>query len=422
MLVNDFAADILLDLETLPKEDPALDVLVRIESRIAFDKLKRLLEQCNRSKACIDLHKLKAFCHFLSDRWLAIKFTDSSYPHHPRTRANLAYLIFATAINQIEAIDIYTLVMPTVGALNCLTSRGMLMNFRLHEFVLGDDGRPIEIAKCLDEALNNKTDALHHTSGDKRPLSKSEKERVINHSSEANEYYDALQFYLKTGIENDLLIAKKQLHDMLESDDCEVTASYGVEGRRRLTKSILATVNDQKAFIDLMQSIPSSDWADFLKDMDTQDLEKYILQNDSFINALQKPSAYSKDETHNKAFLFCITELYKRARLCGNDYLNRWGYFADLSQKYLGDYAKYLQGYNRDEKLLAVDCLQAFFLSDSKLSEFHNYLKHSDNAKNVGPLYELGSHLAWITNQVEVVGDPAFFQPKPKGFIANWFG
>lgn len=424
MLVKDFASELLAEIDSLPKsDDPNLDVLIRIESQQAFDNLKVFLHKLAFNENAITLANLKACSKFLSERWYNIKHTDSCYPHHPKTRANRAYLILAEAVSKLVPEEVYTLLMPTVGAIVHPTSRKNLSSFRLHEFVLGDDGTPIEVAKCLEDAAKQKTDKLFHTGGHRRPLSLRERERVINHSQEAYEYYDALQFYLNSGVENDLIQSKKIIHEVLESDDCTVTATYGKEGRRRLTKSILSTVKNQKDLMALMVEIPRQDWPDFLKDMDTNDLSRLILEDDSFLNAIQKPKAYSLDEVNNKAFLFCATELYKRERLCAGEYDNPWGYFTAMSKKYIGDYSKYLQSYTKEEKIAAVDVLQDFLRSNRNLCELDAYLEsNAEINAHRGPLFETMSDLGWITYQIKLVSDRHFFQPKPSGFLAKLFG
>lgn len=421
--VMDFVSMIVNTLPLLPADNDNLDILIRVESQLAFNKLKLCLHKYSADETPLNLSHIKYFCGLLSDRWYYIKHTDACYPHNEQTRANRAYLTLAVHLCLEIKEQVYNILMPTVGAIFHVTSRDNLSCFKLHEFALGDASMPIEIGRCLDDAVKNKTSQLYHTGIYNKPLNESEKQRVIHHSKEAYDYYDAIQFYVQAGFINDLLMAHKILHEKLKSDDYAVTATYGQAGRKRLSKAVLSYIKNQTELIELMVKLPQCEWKNFLKDMDYEDIFNLATNHDSFIKALQKQSAYkADDEKYNKALLFCMVEIYKRERVRGNFYKNNWGYLKSLGQSYLGNYNKFIQSYTKEEQIAATECLQAFIMSNRALKQINEYLDSDPPlAIHKGPLFETASDLYYIVYQLQQVSDPAYFHKQPSRFLPKFF-
>lgn len=419
--IKDFIASVRLKLDCLPSDQKHLDVLIRVESEKAFNRLRLVLQKYSSDERALNLSLIKFFCELLSERWYYIKHTDACYPHHPKTRANLAYLIVACELCKYINEQVYDILMPTVGAIIHQTSRSNLSCFKLHEFILGDDDTPIEVAKCLDDAVKNKTITLCHTGSDTRPLNENERARLINHSAEASEYYDALQFYIQTGIKNDLDIAQTVLHEALQKDTYGVTATYGNAGRCRLSKAILFFIHNKEELLDVMLQLSKDEWKDFIKDMSYENLSFLILDNRSFIDALQDPATYKLNENYNKAYLFCMTEIFKQKIMQGDLPVNNWlYYFKSATKNYMGNYNKCSQQNANVGRIAAAQAFQMFLVSDLRLDQLN---KSPQLAIYKEQLFDSASYLSSIIYQASLLADPVFYfkQHQERNFLKKIF-
>lgn len=428
MGIKKFVADVLNDLKELPNDNRSLHPMICIESEFSYQSLINFLNDFSNTPEEAFNHQkiLQCFCDFLSDRWLGIRHTDSAYPYQQGTRANRAYLIFAEHIAHYFlpyfTLRSYDLVMPSVASGVYKLSRRHLNDFCWHEFIISDDGTPIEIEKCLEDALWNRTSFLAHTGLDSKPLNDQESNRVIHHSEETENYYQAMQFYFQSGIDKDLNVARKRLHEALQENDLYVVKSnHGIEGQKKLFKYILSYIKDKNEFTELMtRGIPANEWHEWMQCIHKEDLVNFFLnEENSFINTVQRKQNYTGDEKHDRAILYCLSEIYRREKSnLESTSTGMIGYFSCFNKEYIGEYRKYVGGYTNAEKQAAVTLYQAFLRSQLPLNAFETFLDQNQiNNKQRGPCYELGSQLSFLIEQTSLVGDPSYFQKGSTSFF-----
>src|SRR5437667_7467874 len=85
MRINDFIGLVLKKIKNLPTEKDTSNILVHVDSMLAYDNLCRFLEKHVNSEQVINNVNLRQFFDFLADRWYSIKNTDAIYSHHPNT-------------------------------------------------------------------------------------------------------------------------------------------------------------------------------------------------------------------------------------------------------------------------------------------------------------------------------------------------
>lgn len=421
MQVKEFVQAILDDIALLPEDKNDIDILVRLESILDFEDLQQFLESFLHNEDELSIFYLNIFGKYLSKRWQEIKNTDSSYLHSMYTRISRACITTACYMEETlqtlmngYADSYYTFLMPPVCAGVKRLSRRHIGLFQLHEFVLADDGTLIEVEDCLNRADADKTTDLYHPGFPNRKLSAQEKYRVIHHSPATENYYDAIDCNVQYGVSNDLLAAKKCLHDEITDGEYKVFSSYGDEGRKRQLNKILSNVKTQGDFTALMLKLPACEWKNFLVTVNDADLDHHVLQEFVFIDGVQHAKSYNNDIDHDKAVLMALTEIYIRQRMQGETYANPLGYFTTLTRKYIG-FDEYIQ--NREEKIAAAEALQEFLMSQQPFSELENYFSTPERKKYWHALTSPFGELSWLTQQIIEIRDPKFFQPK----ATSWF-
>lgn len=406
MRMSEFVAAVSSDFKKIVLIKKPTDIWVEIENEFALVDLYNLLISSADDARKVSFQTLKSSCDALSQRWLEIKFTDSIYLHHPYTLANQCYLILERHLAAILNEKIYTFLMPPVIAAMPYTSRGDLSLYRLHEFVLGDDSKPIEIASCLTVAAQKRIKTLYHTADPHKPLTYAEWDRVVHHSYETEAFYNALEVFLDTGDKKPLLLAQQALDHALHTEDYNVQASYGLLGRRRLANVVTKRLCEQKELINIMNKrLEPKAWKDFLSVIDTQELRRILLQGDSWTNTVQKQSSYCCDQNYNAAILFCLLEFYLRTGLANDHFKDQRSWLTQHTKKYFNT-SFFIGGFSKKEKEDAALALQNFLLTGLPFYLLEDYFKTSMQTVHQGPLFQYRSYLASITKQINTLANP----------------
>ena len=466
-------------ISNLTEEIACHNILLQVESKISQAKTLSLLTGQQYSNDEATVSRLKVFTDYLSDRWLRIVKTDAIYFHNPRTKSNRACLLLADAIARILKVSIYELIMPTVTAYGPILTRKQFDNYNLHELILSDENIPIEIEACLNAAAEKKTTSLYHTckrasesmlqirvskegeNMDPLRLNDEEANRVINHSFITRKYYKLIgyienlnnnknvstvfspalatnlneaiaSFVLSTpqllsvtkeAFTENLMQVKEQLHEALGEDEYELNVSYRDAGDKRLLSHILTGIKSLHDLAYLLREYfdDKSQWKEFMSYFDDDRLEKLVLHNDLLDAVIKNKAHYiQKNASHNKAVLFCLVEVYKRAREKEGEHTSTLGGF--------------FGGHGKQEKLLAANVLQKFFESDAPLNgtSLEQYISKVAKERNKPQLHNIifdygiktNSNLADIALQADRVNDPAFYKQEEKQAshwgLLNW--
>lgn len=404
------------DLKNLCDHSKNSDIFKRLESRDSLTKLINFLVKNSADLTPLTYLKLKPLCDLLGDRWLKNNKTDAAYPHDPYSVVNIAYVIVARRLAEELNEKYYTFLMPSVAANLFQTSKGCLEAFKLHEFVLSDDGIPIEIAACLELAVKMKTTELKNPNQNRIPLSFAETQRVIYHSTLTEDYYDAIKYYVESGITNDVIAAREALLNAFESDEYQVSSSYGKLGRKKLASGVVASMQTLSELIQVMEvDLMPEDWKDFLSLIPTREIQRLLIGTDKWKNILQQKSLYTKNRLHNNAILFCFIEIYLRTDLEGDKLQTARSWLTYHTQKYVSvDFN--LGGFDQYAKKATALELQTFLTQGYTKQDFIRYFSAPDKAHYKAPLFQCMSGLNLIYSQFEALNDPFFFDIKAPGF------
>jgi hypothetical protein len=164
-----------------------------IEKQLSL--LRQLMAENNEKElANGDVHLLEAL---FADYYNVVKKTQYVAPHDPQSKLTIAYLTLAQELETITGKSRYQYLLPDVNVVEYEASSMSLHDheLKLTDFVLSDDDTSvIEVLASLDFAVDD--GVLKHTrlfDGQMRVLSDAEAKRVIHHSKEAKDYWDAIQ-------------------------------------------------------------------------------------------------------------------------------------------------------------------------------------------------------------------------------------
>lgn len=412
--LQDILGPIIKKIEELPEDAYGKDILTFIESN---DRYEMLLQKLNNklhsgvlSNQELSQDAFNKLCYELSNELCDIYFekknTDAIYPITSYSRANRACIVLAEALAQLTKTHTFAKLMPQVEAAVPMLTRRNLSEFKLHEIMLADDGTVIEVEKCLLQALQNKTLQLYHTQNTLRKLNTNERKRIITHSREAINFYNALIKYVIDG-KDEYQQPLEQFIKAIRSDNYQVLSTYGSEGEKRLIFSILKNVKNKHQFIDLVSGrVHSKQWKMFLKKIPTSLLMQIMLEGEPLINVLQSRSSYTGDETRDRAMLYCFAEIYLRQQQGEDNPQFLEGWLPNYINQYLGNYSTQC-------KQEACKLLQVFLASHEELHTFESVLKRmAIKDEHFEALFSILTNLGLFTEQIRMITNPDYFRPQ----------
>ena len=414
MSLQSFAKEMIQAIDFIPEQDKNLTPFLFLKLEARLEKLVQLLKDLLSSKTGENLENLEPFLLLLSDCWDDMQGKDEIYVHHPYTKTNRVFFMLAEKLSSICHEPAYGLLMPSLRNLD-QSIQARIFKLKIHQFVFADNGIPIDVASCLDEAAQNKTTILLHTEGKKSPLNEDERKRVIHHSKEAFYYYEAIEYHVKK-YPVSFEFQKKEFHEAIQKETYQVTASYGESGAMQLFKDFFPDIHfnaefNQHQLIELMTNkLPKEKWQDFLDEIGMIKLKTIILEGDLLHNCVQRKKYYSGDDFHDQAILFCFTEIYWCDREKQDKHTSKVPELAEYAYTFLGGYGSRLKkriekqvgGHEKELKEKAVLIWKAFLLSDRKLSELEDYLKENQVEKAIkdalftGQLGEIVGYKKWM--------------------------
>ena len=387
---KDFAENLLKQISALPKDLEIFNPLKRIQSHAICLELTQLLKKLCLSSD-VTRQTIEPLLIFLSEIWddMVNKKIDTIYMHTPHLRANQACTMVALACVQELGASIYHYLTPTLIP---YFEKYQCFHLKWHEFILADDGRPIHIYECLNQAEKDKTTDLYHTYGDRKCLNESEKIRVIEHSQYTVRFYDALNFR-KIHHHGAAEIEKKELLQALQDEkNYRVKSSYGLKSDEKLALFVVDThhhqalfhvmvdsIKDRKQWIRFMQWFPKSTWKALLT-ICHEPMTHFVLDNDVFYSVAQKEMTYQGcDISSKRALIYCLLEIYWQERTGQAEFTGMGGVVINGVGGWLGSYVKSWAGvHSKKEKEMGVSEFQNFLVSDH--GAFHDYIL-SENEK-----------------------------------------
>ncbi|MBV9576596.1 MAG: hypothetical protein JO149_08230 [Gammaproteobacteria bacterium] len=431
--VKDVVQSIVRSVDSIAKDETGLDLLLKIEASLFMEKLNKLLNdpallQCTLPATRENLHQ---FCTLFHETWNFNKKTDAISCHSPSSYVNRLRMLIATKLAGPDG-DAYDILMPPLKSKNyTFPNRGNLSALKPHEFILDDkDETPIWVSNTLTMACNDKkhnNDPLsllmsESPKGDKlvKSLSWFENQRVKNHSKNTKEFSRLMQST------SNITEVKNRLHHSFNTENYQVTASYGEEGKKLLLKNILNTIHNREDFISLLSNhVPIAEWEDFfklLKDEDVfrlflgincddikeknknADTKKIIAQKaddklqELFEQLLKSDHLTVNNDMEGRASLFLIQEVYNRYRPYLPEYKTTSGYIASMFYLPIKT-----SSYSEKEKIDSLPSYRQFIYSKHPLEQIQKYYIDNKLHKQWGAL----SHTSYASQISSYIAKPS---------------
>lgn len=364
---------LIVQLESL-SGDPIKDALVNHASKIVADELILTLRAMTNkySTALPTITILKPLCEHVDQYWRDIKKTASNYFRNPYSLANQSYFLIATFLSGYVKIDAWTLLMPSVPSISRLKEASESEDFHLHQFILGDNERLINVRDCLENAAKKKSTTLIYANV---VLSEYEKEQVIHHSQAAKELYSAIQTHAVKKDERRVDLALDAFLKKIRSKDYEVNLPkrIKIESDKQLSSFVFTRQEKLMDIANILIFTEKQQWITLLNTIADEDLLRVGLENKLLTEAVKTINC--DDSMCVKAALFCLAEIYWRNRDKQDKYTSSFGWLSDYTYRTVG-------GYSKDEKEAGVILFQTFLLDDDyQLTELDRYLNEFDIEK-----------------------------------------
>lgn len=170
--------------------------LERIELLQSYEELNALIEMAVESDKELTTEECQPFINFLENRWKRIQQTDLAYCLNPHSPMKQICWLLAEKLSPVVKQPAVKLLMSNLDLSEQMSGQD-LYDLKPWQFVLSDDvnnPRIIMVADCLSFAKED--GVLKHTTleeGQSKPLTESERERVIKHSPAATAFHEAAQ-------------------------------------------------------------------------------------------------------------------------------------------------------------------------------------------------------------------------------------
>lgn len=414
MLISDLVVNVFKQLENIRACEPAHEVLVRMESQMAYDKLYALLMTHEADDAPVSMASLKPFVRLLNARGEIIVGTDAIYFHRRFTLANLAYVVLANELALYLRVDVLYLLMPSCDHTS-FHVKGDTIEARLRQHVVADDGSFISVPKCLHQAFHHQTKQLYHPVGQNRLLTRAERCRVMNHSFAAMRYYIEIQEMAQGLYQGSREQAFQNFEQAIKQENYRVTTTYGESGQKKLADYILSQCYTVQKLIEvIVKFIPATQWRAFAMFMPSTELSSLLLGSGTFAQVLQDDRCDSGGEQHQRVRLLLLAELLSRYKHAPpNTYL---AWFIEYSYYKLG-------GSTYAQQLGGIRLLQQFLMSDLPMGELKTFLNdialHKIRCEPaagvifndetlpgyIAAILEIGSQLRLIAHQMKVLSE-----------------
>ena len=393
MELHKLAQEIRKEFDSIKVQYPVTDHIdlkdpVNRDYLLFCEELNIALTACeDTKKGEVTAENVKPLLDVLSRHGRRVHDSRGVWNHHWTTPANqLAKKVGSLLSNVIQKFNKQSsieLMMPAVKSTKSNWTTNLITRLNPWEWIVGEDGAPIEIEPCLHRAqLTGKYLSTAEAEGSQRELTAAEIARLTNHSA-------AVRAYVATFAGTDEA-SKKRLHDelitALKNPNYVVEDIYGADGNQRLEQNVF---ND---FLSQFQQIPGS--SRFMAHVPVEmikarvvgpkpnpdkvaRLDKKTKLDDYLVEYLRDFSAddlFTGDFAHDRATLLCLAELYRRDLVARPAETNNT----------LGI------GYTRAQKLLSVTVLRDFILSSEPLEQFSDYVRVKGMEDYRKALYDKG--------------------------------
>lgn len=422
MEVRGFIANLLKKfppLLSVPSNDKKVKPLLRVASYLVIKKLKKLITDISEGKKEISFLQ-----EFLIEQAVLHQELETNYFRAPHLLMNQINKLVAKELAlylQNDSIQFGDLLMPAIfNAEQNVQYKNLLSTLPFHYFVLADDGVTlIHVADCLNKASDNATSVLYHTQNISETLSSDEALRIINHSRYTIAYYDDIKYIEKfkslQSSEKFIPTAGKiDFNAAILTDNYIVNSCNDEVMEEKLIHYVCQNVQTLDELVDLMQNtLHPNEWRDFIRKIKKEELSRIVLENDIWLNVLQRKKNYNGDHLHDRIALFCLTEVYIHNR-------------SDNKQENKNNESWFLKlpslRYSWEVKRESAGVIQDFLMNNDGVVTSKNLIKFLEENKKTllhqGPIFEWLSELAMIPMQMDAINTPDYFNEKEKG----WFG
>jgi hypothetical protein len=198
-------ADILANVSAIIKNSTYInnpDPIVEIYTCYVIEKLKATLKaqiDDNPNKS-LDIQSAKELFSIIKDVNVIVADTDLVPPHNPRSLLTVILLALSKQLATVLKLSKYEILLPSLKITEYAAAGRIIdgiddADLLLNDFVLSDDNTAIiEVFSCLSQAsIHGELKHGYLENGQTLFLSQAEQERVINHSFESKQYWEAIK-------------------------------------------------------------------------------------------------------------------------------------------------------------------------------------------------------------------------------------
>lgn len=313
MKLPEFMLKLKNEIEAVPKrkikDAPYDDFVIDLITEIYLDDLNRLIENYSINYTDVSADSLKSFYHYLDNYKLETQNINCLM--HPDLYINKVNHILAN--NLPEAIDEKKIVYSPESK---RVIKKYLSEFDPEDFFLADDGStPIHIAKSFEQVLHKGTFTHTRQGWERINLSKNEIRKLINHSSQTLTF--AMQW-----LPNDITLG----YSSLQSDTHEnyINMPYTIKNRNDIIQLILKKRGSNLKQLAYLFSthLPIDKWEAFIGEINDKNLFLIISDSKRVVALVRQQDNYNGQLLHDKATLFCLSEVLRREYLCRKEQQN----------------------------------------------------------------------------------------------------
>ena len=336
--------------------------VVAMENDLALKGLKIIFETYKNADVEINSENAKPFIDYLANRWDNIKGTNAIYSINFKTDINKLCIRLAKELGQLIGVDAIKLLMPTLKVTYDDAYNKRLIDMAPQEYILTDDNTDIvNVFKSLESMeADEKLYTTQNHPNPKRLLTDAERERVVNHSILANDFYKATSSTFDR--------RRNALNRSIHSDFYVVEASYGKVGDTALQKYVFSHVHDifkdREEFIQfLLKHIDKKEEiSNLLQQCEKASLEKLVLggtYTEKFALTVNSDEPFNGVDLHDKLVFMCLAIAYWNNRKAQPT--TNYSYFQSFQ-------------YTLDDKKKGIDAILDFCTSNLPLKNWESFI------------------------------------------------
>lgn len=356
MTGNEFAKKILDEVSELEKQlrtDSKHDVLSNARSALILQRLKTMVDSFKDDKNILPTERLQSFRTLLTHQ-LQLRDTNVNYFREPESIGNKAlFHLVEVMASHDPTLNKFKLLFPFLNSDSIERLQELKLDSPedfscLKKFVLSDDQQQlIDVKQCLYFSRIKNDIKLYDWRN--RELSESEFKKVVHHSVFTKRYYKTLVMLVSSTdklknitLTEELIAIEENMKVCIQDNKYELSSLYGDEAEKLVIDSIFSVVTGKGSLISMLESLPRSQWVDFINQAHERlELLPIILGADKNVDNLlrrEKGKSTEGGELRTRIRQFLVIFAYCLERGQEENFQSMGGWTASLFPKLTGVY------------------------------------------------------------------------------------